>query len=165
MSTMIESVDDFLARLQQRDPAQPEFHQAVEEVLRSLWPFLEANPFGSRAKSFSGHRDGHPFLSRKRLRLAGQLYRHALAGRPPPRPLRLANPGQWRRDELRQCRHAGGCWPAQSRRGRTRESRRLSASTRLLAPGDDEQPAAGGTSSPCSTPHAGRLAASPRRRR
>lgn len=44
MSTMIESVDDFLARLKQRDPAQPEFHQAVEEVLRSLWPFLEANP-------------------------------------------------------------------------------------------------------------------------
>lgn len=44
MSTMIESVDNFLARLKQRDPAQPEFHQAVEEVLRSLWPFLEANP-------------------------------------------------------------------------------------------------------------------------
>lgn len=41
---MIESVDNFLARLKQRDPAQPEFHQAVEEVLRSLWPFLEANP-------------------------------------------------------------------------------------------------------------------------
>ncbi|MGX1125077.1 glutamate dehydrogenase/leucine dehydrogenase [Pseudomonas sp. HLS-6 TE3448] len=41
---MIESVEDFLARLKKRDPAQPEFHQAVEEVLRSLWPFLEANP-------------------------------------------------------------------------------------------------------------------------
>ena len=41
---MIESVDNFLARLKQRDPGQPEFHQAVEEVLRSLWPFLEANP-------------------------------------------------------------------------------------------------------------------------
>lgn len=37
---MIESVDNFLARLQQRDPGQPEFHQAVEEVLRTLWPFL-----------------------------------------------------------------------------------------------------------------------------
>ncbi|NIU62449.1 MAG: glutamate dehydrogenase, partial [Pseudomonas stutzeri] len=23
---------------------QPEFHQAVEEVVRSLWPFLEAHP-------------------------------------------------------------------------------------------------------------------------
>ena len=41
---MIESVEDFLARLKKRDPDQPEFHQAVEEVLRSLWPFLEANP-------------------------------------------------------------------------------------------------------------------------
>jgi len=41
---MIESVDSFLARLKQRDPNQPEFHQAVEEVVRSLWPFLEANP-------------------------------------------------------------------------------------------------------------------------
>jgi glutamate dehydrogenase (NADP+) len=41
---MIESVDAFLARLKRRDPDQPEFHQAVEEVLRSLWPFLEANP-------------------------------------------------------------------------------------------------------------------------
>ncbi|MFC3940666.1 NADP-specific glutamate dehydrogenase [Pseudomonas gingeri NCPPB 3146 = LMG 5327] len=41
---MIESVDHFLARLKKRDPDQPEFHQAVEEVLRSLWPFLESHP-------------------------------------------------------------------------------------------------------------------------
>lgn len=41
---MIESVESFLARLKKRDPDQPEFHQAVEEVLRSLWTFLEANP-------------------------------------------------------------------------------------------------------------------------
>src|SRR5690606_35105129 len=41
---MIESVDAFLARIKQRDPHQPEFHQAVEEVVRSLWPFLEPNP-------------------------------------------------------------------------------------------------------------------------
>ena len=41
---MIETVDAFLARLKQRDPHQPEFHQAVEEVVRSLWSFLEANP-------------------------------------------------------------------------------------------------------------------------
>ena len=38
------SVNSFLAQVQRRDPDQPEFHQAVEEVLRSLWPFLEANP-------------------------------------------------------------------------------------------------------------------------
>ncbi|QLF94034.1 NADP-specific glutamate dehydrogenase [Pseudomonas sp. ABC1] len=41
---MTETLHAFLARLKQRDPHQPEFHQAVEEVLRSLWPFLEANP-------------------------------------------------------------------------------------------------------------------------
>ncbi|UQY36040.1 NADP-specific glutamate dehydrogenase [Pseudomonas fulva] len=41
---MSMSVDHFLERLKQRDPHQPEFHQAVEEVLRSLWPFLQANP-------------------------------------------------------------------------------------------------------------------------
>jgi len=41
---MIESVESFLARLKKRDPDQPEFHQAVEEVLRTLWPFLETNP-------------------------------------------------------------------------------------------------------------------------
>lgn len=41
---MTESVDNYLARLKRRDPDQPEFHQAVEEVLRSLWPFLEASP-------------------------------------------------------------------------------------------------------------------------
>jgi glutamate dehydrogenase (NADP+) len=41
---MSQSVDQFLAALKQRDPDQPEFHQAVEEVVRSLWPFLEANP-------------------------------------------------------------------------------------------------------------------------
>ena len=37
-------VDETLARVKAQNPGQPEFHQAVEEVLRSLWPFLEANP-------------------------------------------------------------------------------------------------------------------------
>ena len=41
---MSQTIDSFMARLKQRDPHQPEFHQAVEEVVRSLWPFLEANP-------------------------------------------------------------------------------------------------------------------------
>ncbi|MBM7063076.1 NADP-specific glutamate dehydrogenase [Pseudomonas sp. UL073] len=41
---MTLSVDAFLNQLKRRDPDQPEFHQAVEEVLRSLWPFLEAHP-------------------------------------------------------------------------------------------------------------------------
>ena len=47
--SMTVSVDLFLARLKQRDPDQPEFHQAVEEVLRSLWPFLEENPRYAKA--------------------------------------------------------------------------------------------------------------------
>lgn len=38
------SLDHFLARVQQRDPHQPEFAQAVREVMNTLWPFLEANP-------------------------------------------------------------------------------------------------------------------------
>lgn len=41
---MTMTVDAFLEQVKRRDPHQPEFHQAVEEVLRSLWPFLEANP-------------------------------------------------------------------------------------------------------------------------
>ncbi|MDM7857866.1 NADP-specific glutamate dehydrogenase [Thiopseudomonas acetoxidans] len=41
---MSYSLDTFLNDIKQRDPEQPEFHQAVEEVLRSLWPFLQENP-------------------------------------------------------------------------------------------------------------------------
>ena len=38
-----------LTELKLRDPYQPEFHQAAEEVLSTLWPFLEANPKYLRA--------------------------------------------------------------------------------------------------------------------
>ncbi|MGJ4729038.1 NADP-specific glutamate dehydrogenase [Luteimonas sp. SDU101] len=38
------SRDEFLARVQRRDPGQPEFLQAVKEVTASLWPFLERFP-------------------------------------------------------------------------------------------------------------------------
>ncbi|MBV2134507.1 NADP-specific glutamate dehydrogenase [Pseudomonas sp. MAP12] len=41
---MSQSLDAFLTQLKQRDPNQPEFHQAVEEVVRSLWPFLQSEP-------------------------------------------------------------------------------------------------------------------------
>lgn len=34
----------FLATVEQRNPHQPEFLQAVEEVMTSLWPFIEKNP-------------------------------------------------------------------------------------------------------------------------
>ena len=38
------SRDEFLARVERRDPGQPEFLQAVKEVTASLWPFLERFP-------------------------------------------------------------------------------------------------------------------------
>ncbi len=38
------SLEDFLRHVQRRDPHQPEFLQAVREVMASLWPFLEKNP-------------------------------------------------------------------------------------------------------------------------
>jgi glutamate dehydrogenase (NADP+) len=39
-----QALDGFLERLKARDPVQPEFHQAVEEVLRSIWPFVRQHP-------------------------------------------------------------------------------------------------------------------------
>ncbi|MFP5411486.1 MAG: NADP-specific glutamate dehydrogenase [Gammaproteobacteria bacterium] len=43
-STGTASLPEFLERLKARDPAQPEFHQAVKEVFESIWPFIQANP-------------------------------------------------------------------------------------------------------------------------
>ena len=42
--TMPGSREEFLTRVQRRDPHQPEFLQAVREVTASLWPFLERHP-------------------------------------------------------------------------------------------------------------------------
>ena len=36
-------VDDVYTRLVQQNPAQPEFHQAVKEVLETIRPAVEAN--------------------------------------------------------------------------------------------------------------------------
>lgn len=36
--------ESLVQKIKDRDPDQPEFHQAVEEVIKSLWPFLEENP-------------------------------------------------------------------------------------------------------------------------
>lgn len=38
------SLEQFLARVAERNPGQPEFLQAVTEVMHSLWPFIEKNP-------------------------------------------------------------------------------------------------------------------------
>ncbi len=44
MSLKHRSPDEFLADVARRDPHQPEFLQAVKEVVHSLWPFLQDNP-------------------------------------------------------------------------------------------------------------------------
>jgi len=38
------TVEDFLAMVAKRDPHQPEFLQAVKEVMISLWPFIKKHP-------------------------------------------------------------------------------------------------------------------------
>ena len=38
------SVGQFLEQVAQRNPGQPEFLQAVTEVMESLWPFIEKHP-------------------------------------------------------------------------------------------------------------------------
>ena len=38
------SADSFLSHVAQRNPGQPEFLQAVTEVMESLWPFITKHP-------------------------------------------------------------------------------------------------------------------------
>mgnify|MGYP001159287699 CR=1 FL=1 len=38
------SAHHFLEHVAQQNPGQPEFHQAVSEVMESLWPFIAAHP-------------------------------------------------------------------------------------------------------------------------
>ena len=40
----IQSLDSFLSQVAARNPGQPEFLQAVTEVMDSLWPFIEQHP-------------------------------------------------------------------------------------------------------------------------
>lgn len=39
-----ENLDDFLLHVQQRNPGQREFHQAVTEVMESVWPYVAEHP-------------------------------------------------------------------------------------------------------------------------
>jgi glutamate dehydrogenase (NADP+) len=43
-------VDQFMARIKAKNPAEPEFHQAVMEVAESLIPFIEEHPKYKHAK-------------------------------------------------------------------------------------------------------------------
>ena len=49
-SAMASSVADFMAMVKAKNPAEPEFHQAVHEVVESLWPVLEKRPQYRKAK-------------------------------------------------------------------------------------------------------------------
>ena len=41
---MAKSVSAFLKQVTNRNPNEPEFHQAVKEVIESIWPVIEQNP-------------------------------------------------------------------------------------------------------------------------
>ena len=39
-----KTLNEFMSYVQGRNLGQPEFLQAVHEVIESLWPFIEAHP-------------------------------------------------------------------------------------------------------------------------
>jgi glutamate dehydrogenase (NADP+) len=47
---MAQNVAQFMDELKAKNPAEPEFHQAVEEVVESLWPVLDKRPEYRTAK-------------------------------------------------------------------------------------------------------------------
>lgn len=44
------TMDQFLAEIEAKNPAQPEFMQAVKEVVESIWPVYDSNPRFKEAK-------------------------------------------------------------------------------------------------------------------
>ena len=49
-NVMEQKVQDFMAKVIAKNPAESEFHQAVQEVVESLIPFVEENPQYKDAK-------------------------------------------------------------------------------------------------------------------
>ena len=41
---MYKTVSDFMENLTNKNPGQVEFHQAVEEVIESIWDYIQDNP-------------------------------------------------------------------------------------------------------------------------
>ncbi|MFA5339412.1 MAG: NADP-specific glutamate dehydrogenase [Candidatus Omnitrophota bacterium] len=39
-----KKIEDFMSKVMERDPAQPEFYQAVQEVAESVWDYIGDNP-------------------------------------------------------------------------------------------------------------------------
>ena len=40
---MYNSIEDFMNKVKHKDPNETEFHQAIHEVVESLWSFLTSN--------------------------------------------------------------------------------------------------------------------------
>lgn len=47
---MLKKIEEFMAGLMAKNPGEPEFHQAVREVVESIMPFIEKNPKYEDAK-------------------------------------------------------------------------------------------------------------------
>jgi glutamate dehydrogenase (NADP+) len=47
---MDKEVEEFMDRIKQKNPNEPEFHQAVQEVTESLMPFIKKNPKYRKSK-------------------------------------------------------------------------------------------------------------------
>ncbi|MFH0731803.1 MAG: NADP-specific glutamate dehydrogenase, partial [Candidatus Omnitrophota bacterium] len=47
---MSKKIEEFMAKVIEKNPGEPEFHQAVREVVESVVPFIEKNPKYQKAK-------------------------------------------------------------------------------------------------------------------
>ena len=47
---MRADINEFILNLEKRTPGESEFHQAVEEVILSIWDFYKKNPKYQKAK-------------------------------------------------------------------------------------------------------------------
>jgi len=47
---MSKKIEEFMSKVAARNPGEPEFHQAVREVVESVMPFIEKNPKYEKAK-------------------------------------------------------------------------------------------------------------------
>jgi glutamate dehydrogenase (NADP+) len=47
---MSKKIEEFMSKVVARNPGEPEFHQAVREVVESVMPFIEENPKYQKAK-------------------------------------------------------------------------------------------------------------------
>ena len=50
ITTELNSIDAFMEAVKQKNPSQSDFHQAVYEVVESVYPFIEKNPKYKNAK-------------------------------------------------------------------------------------------------------------------